>query len=289
MVLNVWNNRDHAALTSQSAVQSNRGDRLAGLFGDRDTAAGGAKASYGRTSRAVSGLYTARGTAEGVRFKRRFAELDKRTSVQRVLDQISRAAYRDWKDTALYGKMSLISKMFQGGNEKAESKVGALDGKDVNTLSKPYPQKDALAENRSDADVRAGEDAGTKDTQMIRNAQEDAGAKDLQTIRNAQESARDGIFTVMADDEEETYVYLKKAGERSEEETEETAKPEKAERAEETAKPKETDKTEKTNEPAKPEKDAKNAPAESSAKTDGVFGAEQEDERIVPDRIFRDI
>lgn len=151
MTSNIENYGNSSLYSVQSAANTQRQNRLSWLFGRKeDTKDISGGVTYGQGSRSFSRLYTAEGTHVGTRLKEQLAKFDKRTPVQKVLDRVSKEAYADWKDTALYQKMSLVSQLYERREDESESAESALYRKEVSEASKPYPIKDKLTGNKTE-------------------------------------------------------------------------------------------------------------------------------------------
>ena len=158
MTSNIGDYRSSALLSSPNAAADRRQNQVSRFFGSRDDEArvsGGAV--YGKGNKSFSRFYTEKGTYIGTRLKEQLASFDKRTPVQKVLDKINKEAYMDWKDTALYNKMSLVSQLFvREDAEEEESQDEALYNKELNEASKPYPARDMLMGDKTENQMNAG-------------------------------------------------------------------------------------------------------------------------------------
>ncbi len=158
MTSNIGDYRSSALFPAQNAAMEHRQSQASRLFGSRDDATGvSGGAVYGQGNRPFSRFYTEKGTYIGVRLKEKLASFDKRTPVQKTLDKISKEAYTDWKDTALYHKMSLVSQLFVKEDTEEESREEALYNKELNEASRPYPARDMLMGDKTgkQADAQA--------------------------------------------------------------------------------------------------------------------------------------
>ncbi len=151
MTSNIGDYRSSALFPVQNASADRRQSQGSRLFGNGDDNAGiSGGAVYGQGNRSFSRFYTEKGTYIGTRLKEKLAGFDKRTPVQKVLDKVSKEAYTDWKDTALYHKMSLVSQLFVKEDTEEESQEEALYNKELNEVSKPYPARDMLMGDRAE-------------------------------------------------------------------------------------------------------------------------------------------
>ncbi len=152
MTSNIGNYQNSALLSTRNAAAERQENRISKLFGRRDAETElSDNLVSGKKDRDFSRLYTIKGMLAGARVKEKPGTFTEKSSVQRALDKINREAYRDWKDTALYNKMSLVSQLFAGRDEESESADSALYRKEVSEISKPYPAKDMLVGERGDS------------------------------------------------------------------------------------------------------------------------------------------
>ena len=165
MTSNIGDYRSSVLFPAQNAAMEHRQSQASRLFGSRDDATGvSGGAVYGQGNRAFSRFYTEKGTYIGVRLKEQLASFDKRT-----LDKISKEAYTDWKDTALYHKMSLVSQLFVKEDTEEETPEEALYNKELNEASRPYPARDMLMGDKtgkqadSQADILSAKNMSAKD------------------------------------------------------------------------------------------------------------------------------
>lgn len=156
MTSNIGNYKDNTLFTAQHTMADRQPERISRLFGSKKAESEVfASVASERKDGQTSSLYTADGMHMGARRNREgtFAE---KSSVQRVLEKISRDAYRDWEDTALYQKMSLMSKLFEKRTDESESEQSSLYEKERNEASKPYPARDMLMGEENEASMLFG-------------------------------------------------------------------------------------------------------------------------------------